>query len=69
MRYNDRTEVERIGSAGSYYEIVDGFPKARVLSSFWLYCDPQDLGFTPHMTTKGEGYWESWITTDRKSVV
>lgn len=63
MRYNDRTEVERIGSAGSYYELVDGLPKARVLSSFWLYCDPEDLGFTPHMTTKGEGYWESWITT------
>lgn len=63
MKYNSRAEVEQIGVAGSYFEIVDGIPKARVLSSFWLYCDPDDLGFTPHMTVRGEGYWESWITT------
>lgn len=63
VRYNNRFEVERIGAAGSYWETVDGLPKARVLSSFWLYCDPLDEGFTPHMTVKGEGYWESWITT------
>lgn len=62
MRYNNRNEVERIGAAGSYYEYEGRTPRARVLSSFWLYCDPNDAGFTPHMTTKAEGYWESWIT-------
>jgi FkbM family methyltransferase len=62
MIYFNREEVERIGKAGSYYEVEDGYLKARVLSSFWLYCDPSDEGFTPHMTVKGEGFWESWIT-------
>lgn len=62
MRYNSRWEVENIGQAGAYYEEVDGQLKARVLSSFWMVLDPADLGFTPHMTQKGEGYWESWIT-------
>lgn len=62
MRYFSRAEIEKIGRAGTYWDIEDGVLKARVLSSFWLYCDPDDLGFTPHMTILGDGFWESWIT-------
>jgi len=62
MRYNSREEVEQIGSAGSYYEDVDGYTVARMLSSFWLVLDDEDEGFYPHATTLGEGFWEAWIT-------
>ncbi len=60
MEYSSRAEVERIGRAGvSWYE-VDGAVVARVLSSFWLYCEPDDTAFTPWMKT--DGFWEAWIT-------
>lgn len=62
MRYFNREEIENIGRAGSYWDIEKSYCKARVLGSFWMYLDPADLGFTPHMTTHREGFWESWIT-------
>lgn len=62
MRFRDRAHVEAVGRNGSNYAKQDGLYVARVLDSFILYCDPDDLGFTPHMTTKQEGYWEAWIT-------
>lgn len=62
MKYFTRAEVEAIGRAGSWYEYKDNGMKARVLSTFWMHLDPHDLGFTPHQTTRKEGFWEAWIT-------
>lgn len=65
-----RHDVEQAGVRESLF--VEGsthykgreiaYRKAWVLSRFWLFCDPDDLGFTPHMTTLREGFWEAWIT-------
>lgn len=63
MIYETRQEVERIGMAGSKFYDTGNTYVARVLSSFWLSLDKFDLGFTPHMTHKGEGFWEAWITS------
>jgi FkbM family methyltransferase len=60
MEYYDRADVERIGRAGvCWYESEDAVI-ARGLSSFWLYCEPEDKAFTPWMKT--DGFWEAWIT-------
>lgn len=60
MRYNDRTEVERIGKTGTYYYQTGNYIVARQMSSYWLCVDPSDIGYTPHAMS--EGYWEAWIT-------
>lgn len=60
MEYTDRLDVERIGRAGVLWYESDGAVIARVMSSFWLYCEPEDKAFTPWMKT--DGFWEAWIT-------
>lgn len=55
MIYNSREVVEAIGRVGASY---DG-EKARYLSSFWLYVEPDDKAFTVHYA---DGFWEAWIT-------
>lgn len=62
MMYLDRGQVERIGLAGSCQHPNPGgdWQAWRFLSSFWLYCEPNDDAFSPHAPS---GYWESWITT------
>lgn len=60
MRYYSRDEVERIGRAGLRWEDRGASYLCRVLSSFWLYCERDDMAFTPWMKT--DGFWESWIT-------
>lgn len=63
MIYKTRQEVESIGAAGAlYYDGGDHYV-SRALSSFWLALDKDDLGFTPHFTTRGENFWEAWITS------
>jgi FkbM family methyltransferase len=61
MKYSSRAEVERIGRAGCVWYLEDDAVVARVLSSFWLYCEAEDTAFTPWM--KSDGFWEAWITT------
>ena len=56
MKYANRKHVEQAGFDGVKFDD----DRARVLSSFWLYLDPQDEGFTP--CAKRDGYWEAWIT-------
>jgi len=60
MKYNSRTEVETIGRTGTYSYKEDDAIVARQMSSFWLYVNPTDKGFTPHAIS--DGYWEAWIT-------
>lgn len=55
MKYRSREEVEAMGRVGASY---DG-EKARFLSSFWLYVEPDDKAFTVHHP---DGFWEAWIT-------
>jgi FkbM family methyltransferase len=55
MKYQSREQVEAIGRVGASY---DG-EKARFLSSFWLYVEPEDRAFTVHHP---DGFWEAWIT-------
>lgn len=60
MEYSSRAEVERIGRAGVAWYQVEGATVARGLASFWLYCEKDDVAFTPWM--KSDGFWEAWIT-------
>ena len=60
MRYNNRAEVERIGQAGAYFYSDGQYDVCRALSAFWVFCEPEDTAFTPHM--RRGGHWESWIT-------
>jgi FkbM family methyltransferase len=56
MRFGgNRDAVELYGRYGAQY---DG-EKARYLSLFWLYVEPDDTAFTVHWR---DGFWESWIT-------
>lgn len=60
MKYNSRTEVETIGRTGTYSYKEDDVIVARQMSSFWLYVNPLDKGFTPHAVS--DGFWEAWVT-------
>lgn len=60
MRYNSRAEVERIGRAGVYSYKENGDMVARQMSSYWIYVDPTDKGYTPHALN--DGFWEAWVT-------
>lgn len=59
MMYYDRAEVEAIGRAGAKVVKEGDALRARYLSSFWLYLEPKDKAFTPHVH---DGFWEAWIT-------
>lgn len=60
MKYFSREEVEKIGRAGVMTRVDDDYTYCRVLSLFWLACEPDDTAFTPHM--KHDGFWEAWNT-------
>lgn len=61
MRYTSRTEAERIGQAGAYWEETSDSYRCRGMSSFWINCEKDDTAFTPHLMR--DGFWESWILT------
>jgi FkbM family methyltransferase len=62
MRYLNRADVERTGRGGCVAVTNEKGSRARVLGSFWLYVDPNDKGFSPHMLESRDGFWEAWIT-------
>jgi len=63
VRFNSRSEVERIGNAGafSYSHAVGKLPVtvSRQMSSYWIVSDPVD---TITQCFIRDGYWEAWDT-------
>jgi FkbM family methyltransferase len=59
MQYESRNEVEAIGRAWPRAVYDQRGLRARYLSNFWLYIEPEDQAFTPHAR---DGFWESWVT-------
>lgn len=60
MIFRDRADVESIGRSGAWAVTDEYGQRGRQLSSFWLYVDPEDNGYTPHALS--DGFWEAWIT-------
>lgn len=67
MRYNSREEVDRIGRAGAYWYPLESFDVARMLSSFWLCIEKDDLAFSHH--AKVDGMWEAWVTCAISNII
>ncbi len=60
MKFKSRKDVELTGKAGLETIKDERGTRSKYLNSFWLYTDPDDLGFAPHGPT--QGFWESWIS-------
>jgi FkbM family methyltransferase len=63
MRFQSRSDLEKVARAGTLVIPVDNRPDlvvTRQLSNFYLVCRENDEGISNHL--KFDGYWEPWVS-------